>query len=61
MRWREFTNDLFHLHVTVHEIVPDEDYAIFSLIKQGNYGDVLDLIESGRGVNAVDEVNQPTA
>lgn len=57
MRWREFTDDTFHLHVTVHDIVSEKDYAIFPLIKQGKFGEVLDLIELGRGVNAVDEVD----
>lgn len=55
VQWRELTNDSFNFELTVHEIVADEDYAIFPLIKQAKFSEVLDMIEAGKGVNAVDE------
>jgi len=43
------------IEVTVHHITESKDYQIFSFLKQKKVGEVLDMLESQRGVNAVDE------
>jgi hypothetical protein len=46
------------LKLHVRHITEPRDYSIFDAFRSGNWSMVLDIIEEGRGINAVDEWGQ---
>lgn len=46
------------LEIHMHHITEPRDYAIFDALRSGNNSMFFDLIEEGRGINAIDEWGQ---
>jgi hypothetical protein len=56
--WSVSHNELdvtVELIITIHDVTPSQDFAIFEYIKDNKIGEVLELLEKHIGVNAVDE------
>jgi hypothetical protein len=46
------------LEIRMHHITEPRDYGIFDALRSGNHSMLFDLIEEGKGINAIDEWGQ---